>query len=197
VFIELTDLLRCPAPHPESYLVLLPDRMVGRDVIAGRLGCPVCGAEYLIREGRAELGTAPHRGAAASRLDGHGILALLGLDGPGGFVALVGGAARSGPEVAAGLEGAHIVGVNPPEELDAGPGVSVVEAERFPFRTRSLRGVVLGPEYGDDQAWVSAAAQAVLPGLRVAGEGSGEGLESPLEPLAKAGGAWVARRERS
>jgi hypothetical protein len=197
VFIELTDLLCCPAPHPESYLVLLPDSMVGRDVVAGRLGCPVCGAEYLIREGRAELGRAPHRGAAASRLDGQGMLALLGLDGPGGFVALVGGAAGSGPEVAAGLEGAHIVAVNPPESIDPGAGVSVVEAGRLPFKARSLRGVVLGPDYGDDPAWVSAAAQAVLPGLRVAGEGSGEGLESPLEPLAKAGGAWVARRERS
>lgn len=194
MFIELTDLLRCPAPHPESYLVLLPDTMAGRDVLAGRLGCPACGAEYLVRDGRAQLGEAPHRGAAPSRLDGDGILALLGLDGPGGFVALVGGAASAWPAVTAGLEGVHLVGVNPPPEVRAGRAFSVVEAGRLPFKARSLRGAVLGPGYGDDPAWIAAAAQAVLPGLRMAGEGSGEGLESPLEPLAKAGGAWVARR---
>lgn len=194
MFIELTDLLRCPAPHPESYLVLLPDTMAGRDVLAGRLGCPACGAEYLVRDGRAQLGEAPHRGAAPSRLDGDGILALLGLDGPGGFVALVGGAASAWPAVTAGLEGVHLVGVNPPPEVRAGRTFSVVEAGRLPFKARSLRGAVLGPGYGDDPAWIAAAAQAVLPGLRMAGEGSGEGLESPLEPLAKAGGAWVARR---
>ncbi|MGH7585057.1 MAG: hypothetical protein ACREMH_02320, partial [Gemmatimonadales bacterium] len=176
MFIELTDLLRCPAPHPESYLVLLPDAMAGRDVLEGRLGCPACGAEYLVREGRAELGEArPQRETAPSRLEGDGILALLGLDGPGGFVALVGGAAAAWPHVTAGLEGVHLVGVNPPAGVRVGRAFSVVEAGRLPFKARSLRGVVLGPGYGDDPAWVSAAAQAVLPGLRVAGEGSGEG----------------------
>ena len=196
MFIELTDLLRCPAPHPESYLVLLPDTVAGRDVLAGRLGCPACGAEYLVREGRAELGEAPPREATPSRLDGDGILALLGLDGPGGFVVLVGGAAAAWPAVAEGLEGVHLVGVNPPAGIRAGRAFSVVEAGRLPFKARSLRGAVLGPGYGDDPAWISAAAEAVLPGLRVAGEGSGEGLEPPLEPLARAGGAWVARRGR-
>ena len=38
MFIELTDHLRCPADHAESYLVLLPDRMDGRSVREGRLG---------------------------------------------------------------------------------------------------------------------------------------------------------------
>ncbi len=40
--IELTDLLRCPADHDEAFLVLLPDRMEGRRVLAGHLGCPMC-----------------------------------------------------------------------------------------------------------------------------------------------------------
>ena len=196
MFIELTDLLCCPAPHPESYLVLLPDTMAGRDVIAGRLGCPACGAEYRIHEGRAELGEPPAMSAPAPRLDAEGIFALLGLDGPGGFVALVGGVAANWPAVAALLEGVHLVGVNPPAGVATGPAFSAVEAARLPFKSRSLRGAVLGPGYGADPAWTAAAAKAVLPGLRVAGEGSGEGLEPSLEPLARAGGAWVARRGR-
>ena len=41
--IELTDHLRCPMSHDESFVVLLPDAMDGRLVTAGHLGCPVCG----------------------------------------------------------------------------------------------------------------------------------------------------------
>jgi hypothetical protein len=41
MFIELTDHLRCPADHAESYLVLLPEEMRERSVRTGRLGCPV------------------------------------------------------------------------------------------------------------------------------------------------------------
>ncbi|HSE26704.1 MAG TPA: hypothetical protein VLA95_00635 [Gemmatimonadales bacterium] len=197
MFIELTDHLRCPAAHPESYLVLLPDAMAGRDVTAGRLGCPTCHAEYPVRDGVVLLGPPPDIPQAPARLDGPGLVALLGLDGPGGFVALVGGAAADWRGVAAALEAVHLVGVNPPEGIGPAPGFSVVLAPALPFKSRSLRGAALGPGYGDDPAWVAAAAAAVLPGLRVAGEGSGEGLEPSLEPLARAGGAWVARRRRA
>lgn len=196
MFIELTDHLRCPAPHEESYLVLLPDAMAGRDVTAGRLGCPTCHAEYLVRGGVALLGEPPGLPQAPPQLDGPGVAALLGLEGPGGFVALVGGAAADWRGVAALLEGVHLVGVNPPEGVGPAPGFSVVRAPVLPFKSRSLRGAALGPGYGADPAWVAAAAAAVLPGLRVAGEGSDEGLEPSLEPLGSAGGAWVARRRR-
>ena len=56
MFIELTDHLRCPADHEESYLVLLPDRMDGRSVREGRLGCPVCGRTYRLANGILDLG---------------------------------------------------------------------------------------------------------------------------------------------
>ena len=43
MFIELTDILRCPAEHEENVLVLLPDgvldRRVGRHA-AGRVAVP-------------------------------------------------------------------------------------------------------------------------------------------------------------
>lgn len=196
MFIELTDHLRCPATHEEAYLVLLPDAMAGREVLAGRLGCPVCHEEYAIRDGVARLGAAPRLPEAPPRMDGAAVAALLGLEGPGGFVALVGGAAADWPAVAAAVEGVHLVAVNPPPGVGPVPGLSVVEAPVLPFKARCLRGVALGPGYGDDPAWVAAAAAAVLPGLRVAGEGSTEGPEPALEPLGRAGGAWVARRRR-
>ena len=69
MFIELTDHLRCPADHPERYLVLLPDRIVERSVIAGRLGCPVCGRTWAVAEGVAELGGPPPAPPSGAALD--------------------------------------------------------------------------------------------------------------------------------
>ena len=50
--IELTDHLRCPREHAEAFLVLLPDRMDQRRVVAGHLGCPVCGWSTAWTDGR-------------------------------------------------------------------------------------------------------------------------------------------------
>jgi hypothetical protein len=42
--IEFIDLLRCPNPHEETWLVAALHRMDGRLVIDAKLGCPVCSA---------------------------------------------------------------------------------------------------------------------------------------------------------
>ena len=59
MYIELTDHLRCPADHEESYLVLLPDRVEDRSVRAGQLGCPVCGRSFALVDGVLDVGGAP------------------------------------------------------------------------------------------------------------------------------------------
>jgi uncharacterized protein YbaR (Trm112 family) len=193
MFIELTDHLRCPAEHAESYLVLIPDQMQGRQVIRGTLGCPACQAEYSIREGIAELGEPPHQaGAARSRpssITADGVAALLGLEGPGGFLALTGPAGGLAGELARALPGVHCVAINPAEELRPTAGVSVVRSARWPLKARSMRGVVIAGAAANDAAWRDAAQHAALPGLRVVGEG-----EPPAgDLLASAGGWWVVR----
>lgn len=55
MFIELMDILRCVRPHEDGWLVLSADRMSGRHVVAGTLGCPACGAQYAITDGEALL----------------------------------------------------------------------------------------------------------------------------------------------
>ena len=40
-------------------LVLLPDRLEGRSVRAGQLGCPVCGRTFELAEGVLDVGNAP------------------------------------------------------------------------------------------------------------------------------------------
>src|SRR4051812_10451294 len=49
--IELIDLLRCPVDHEETWLVAAFTKLDGRDVVEGKLGCPICRAEYPIRNG--------------------------------------------------------------------------------------------------------------------------------------------------
>src|SRR5438128_417393 len=102
MFIELTDHLRCPADHEEQFLVLLPDRMEGRSVLSGELGCPVCGRVVRVEEGVADFG-AGTPGTGDTSLTGEAVPALLGVTGPGGYVALVGSAARLGDAVASRL----------------------------------------------------------------------------------------------
>jgi hypothetical protein len=194
VFIELTDLLRCPRDHPEAYLVMLPDQVADRGVRSGQLGCPVCGAIFAVNEGVAELDAIPPPPTPAFELAPDAMHAFLGLSGPGGFVLLAGGSAAAWRELAALNPGVALVALNPPEAVrDAPPVLSVVRAGRVPLKSRSVRGVVLGDTLGADPHWVHEAARVVLPGLRVLGSGAPPDIRE-LELLGHAGGWWVAAR---
>src|SRR6267378_6945977 len=103
-------MLRCPEPHEESFLVMSTGEMLGRMVRSGLVGCPVCRKEYPIIRGvvdfsgaAAPAGAAPARGPAAMAaspgpvrpgVDPLTLQALLDLSGPGGYIVLLGSAAR-------------------------------------------------------------------------------------------------------
>ena len=197
VFIELTDHLRCPADHDESFLVLLPDVMEGRSVRTGKLGCPVCGRTFQLVDGVLDTGNAPAVPADnKSVLDAEGLTALVGLSGPGGYLVLVGPAGALWAEIAALNPGVALVAVNPPPEVPDSVELSVLRGARLPIKSGSMRGVVLSRPFGDDPHWIREAARVVLPGLRVVGEGEDPSAEL-LELLASAEGAWVGTRART
>ena len=193
MFIELTDVLRCPADHPEQYLVLLPEEVADRTVVGGELGCPVCGETFPIEEGIARLGGAPDIAGIMPAVDAGAVGAFLGLTGPGGYVVLVGGAALLGAELGGILDGVHLVALNPPAGVVGSTDVSVIGGSRIPLKAGSVRGVVLGAGYGSDPAWLEEAYRVVLPGLRIVGEGP-EPAREGWEPLGSAEGVWVVRR---
>ena len=126
MFIELTDHLRCPADHEESYLVLLPDEMQERSVRAGRLGCPVCGHTHEVKEGVLDLGGGETALPETTLLTPEALTALVGLSGPGGYMVLVGRPAAAWWEVAERNRGVGLVAVNPPAEVRDEPGISVL-----------------------------------------------------------------------
>jgi uncharacterized protein YbaR (Trm112 family) len=196
MFIELTDHLRCPNDHEESFLVLLPDRIEGRSVITGQLGCPICGRTFQVRDGVFDTGDAPQWGGdPATALDAEAVTALTGLHGPGGYLALVGPVTSLWREIAELNPGVALVAVNPGPEVTDAPGISVLRSGRLPLKSRAMRGVVLGRPYADRQDWVSEAARVVLPGLRIVGEGVDPAAEK-IDLMASAAGVWVGVARR-
>ena len=196
MFIELTDHLRCPADHDESFLVLLPDRLEGRSVIEGQLGCPVCGQTFMLSAGVFDTGDGPVAGAAtAGKLDAEALTALVGLSGPGGYMVLVGPPADLWQDVAGCNPGVGLVAINPGPAVADVPGISVLRSGRIPLKSRSMRGVVLGRPYAGDPHWVREAARVVLPGLHIVGEGSAPAADA-IDLLASADGLWVGTGKR-
>jgi len=196
MFIELTDHLRCPADHAEAYLVLLPRQMTGRSVIGGMLGCPICLAEYPVQDGILELGAAPPVTDYSARADDPSAEVLhtfLGLEGPGGFVVLIGDIAREAEALTGLLPGVAMVAVNPPPSVRPTAVISVVHSPVLPLKQRSVRGLVLGSPEAADAEWRDRAVGAVLPGLRLVGRETAPAL-AEFELLASAGGWWVGRR---
>jgi uncharacterized protein YbaR (Trm112 family) len=196
MFIELTDHLRCPEEHEESFLVLLPDKMEGRSVLAGQLGCPVCGRTYEVQGGSVDFGGVPEwSGESDTILDAGAVNALTGLHGPGGYLTLVGDVGSMWQDIAELNPGVALVAVNPPAAVDNAPQISVLHAGRLPLKSGSMRGVVLGGNYGSNPNWVSEAARAVLPGLRVVGEGPNPS-PTVIDLMASADGVWVGTKRR-
>ncbi len=209
MFIELTDHLRCPSEHPEQFLVLLPEVMDGRRVMQGEVGCPVCGKVVPLREGildfDSDRGGDPVRtgesdgGEVSMPLSAEAALALLGIEGPGGYLLLVDQAASLAREVESLLPGVGLVLLNPPVSLTVGWGqagstaISVIRSPRMPVKASSMRGAVIGGKASRDPVWVAEAGRVVLPGLRMVSTGPVP-PEMPFEILAEAPGCWVGRR---
>ena len=188
MFIELTDHLRCPGDHPEAFLVLLPGRMDGRRVAAGHLGCPYCGWSTSWDGGPADFGGGRRLDGALS-CDAAAAHAMLGIDGPGGWVALVGRAASIAPRLETLLPHVRIVAINPPPHLADGGAVSIVTTGTWPIKTHALRGAVVGL---DASEWLPAALASVLPARHLVGEGTPP-ADFHGKLLATGGGVWVAQ----
>lgn len=184
MFIELTEILRCPADHPESYVVCVPVEMDGRRVVRGGIGCPVCRAEYPIVGGEVFFGgpdaaveRAPAReagppGGAPEEVpppsyDAAALRSFLDLEGAGGYAVLVGRAAAVGPDIAELVPGVHFFGVNPPEKVGPSALFSVLHSPRaLPVKSRSVRAVVLGADFAGEP-WLAEGVRVLLKGLRL------------------------------
>lgn len=195
MFIELSEFLRCPESHQDTFCVVAPEEMTGRMIVRGLVGCPICHKEYPIEDGVVRFGAVEGAEEAerAEPADSQAVGALLGLTGPGGFVVLVGSAARLAGALATRLDGVHLVTINAAAEPQASsPVSSLTHPNRIPLRDAMARGVVLGAESAAEP-WVTEGARVLLPGLRLVA--AAETLSAPgLDRLAVGNGLWVGRR---
>jgi uncharacterized protein YbaR (Trm112 family) len=192
LLLALTEALRCPRDHDESYVVCVPVESEGSDVRRGVVGCPVCHAEYPIADGVVHFGRV---GEAAPveplSYDAAALEAFLGLEGRGGYVALAGSAARHAAELAERLKDVHVVAVNPPVQLPTAVSAAVCP-DALPLRSRSMRAVALGRDAATPP-WVAEAVRVVLPGLRVVVESDAAEPEG-VEVLMRGGGVLVGQK---
>jgi uncharacterized protein YbaR (Trm112 family) len=197
LFIELSEFLRCPEAHEATFCVVAPDEMVGRMITRGVVGCPVCRREYPIEDGVVRFGDAgtggPGRAEGADLPDPEVVQALLGLGGPGGFVVLVGTAARCAAPLAERMGGVHFVGINPPRDVATSPALSLlVHPATIPLRDAMARGVLLGAECAAPP-WIGEGTRVLLEGLRLVVVG--EDVSVPgVERMAVGRGLWVGRK---
>jgi len=204
--IELTEMLRCPEAHELDVLVLSTGEMLGRMVRSGVVGCPRCKREYPIVKGVVDFtgggmrdaGGGPATTHPTSRIplpkEAQTLQALLDLSGPGGYVVLVGDAARHAAGLASLMGGIHFIGVNAPADAVELPVLSLVRAPGLiPLRPAMARGVVVGSDSATP-SWFEEAQRVLLRGRRFVVER--EAVEPPagIRRLAVGQGLWAGER---
>lgn len=200
MFIELLDLLRCPKPHDDTWLVASFKTVSNRFVETGTLGCPICSAQYPIEDGVADFTegvTSPsceeQRAAASHRREELATRAGAFLDAtePGATVVL-GGVWSYAAEELSNLAQVRVLAINPAPGVKETASVGLVRvAADIPLAADSCLGVAV-------DAWfntkiVPAAARVVRPGGRVVGPAT---MPPPGEVvvLAQDDDYWVARK---
>ena len=191
MFVELIEALRCPRDHEESPLVVTALRTEARHIMEGMLGCPVCRAEFPIRNGEALFASGAGAEPIPPNLDiGMRLAAGLDLTEARGFGILCGSWGAHAPEIRQ-MTGTQLLLVNPPRGVDViATGVVRVHG-RIPVAPRSARAAAL--DDGGDALLTASTISAVRPRGRVIGP-----VDLPLpdgvEELARDAQMWVGER---
>lgn len=192
MFVELIEALRCPRDHAESPLVVTASRTDARHIMDGWLGCPVCHAEFQIRNGEALFTTdATPASAAASADSAMRLAAFLDLTDIRAFAILCGAWAAHAEEIRA-LSGTPLLLVNPPVGMDvSGTGILRVRG-RLPVAAGSARGAAL--DQGDDAVLLASTLDAVRSGGRVVGAAALPVPQS-IRELTRDAQMWVGEKD--
>jgi uncharacterized protein YbaR (Trm112 family) len=194
VFLPLIDRLRCLNGHEDTWLVASIERADERDVLEGTLGCPICSAEYPIREGVVLFADAPPASERAPSSDeALRLAAALDLT-DARMTAILHGAWGANASVLRGVSPAQLLLVNPPAGVTSGDGVSIVRAPVAP----------VAAAWADAVAVDADASAPMVESLHASLRGGGRML-APLEmhrppgfeELARDAEVWVAQLDPS
>ena len=194
MFLPLIDRLRCLNGHEDTWLVASIESADERDVREGTLGCPICSAEYAIRDGVvlfADVPPAPDR--APSSDEALRLAAALDLT-DARMTAILQGAWGANASILRGVSPAQLLLVNPPAGVTSGDGISIVRAPVAP----------VAAAWADAIAVDAHAAPSMVESLRASLRGGGRML-APLdldrpagfEELARDAEVWVGQLDPS
>ena len=191
--VELIDKLRCIRPHDDSWLVAAASESVGRQIVRGALGCPVCKTEYEIRDGEAWFGSDDEVAevpADSGEFDEARIrlAALLGLSERGGLYMLCGAWARFADSFEE-FGPAQWLLVSPPQPI-RGDGPLRGCGDLLPVARGALSGVAL---HRSSATLASAAVAALGAGGRLVAPAATE-VPWGVTVLARDDREWVAER---
>lgn len=196
MFLELVDILRCPRPHEEIWLVASSTRMEGRHIVEGELGCHVCHAHYPIVNGVADFGQRPRAGiiapqrALADDSAAMRIAALLGLSEQGGRVILTGILGTLAHPMAMMVGDTQLLVVNPAEPIGYGDTVSALTtAGAIPLANGSCRGAAVDATHADP-AFLAEVTRVLRRGARLVAP-AGAPLPDGITELARDDQQWV------
>lgn len=186
---ELIDVLRCPQPHAESWLVAVATRTEDRDLLEGTLGCPVCRAEYPIGGGVVRFATplaptpVPRTQARSGEEWAMRLAALLDLTDARATALLLGAWGALAPAVQA-LVPARLLLLDPPAGVELGSGVFAMEAgAAVPLAAGSVHAAAIDAAHGSPEQ-VGLVVHALKAGGRIV---------APLAVPVPAGVAEIAR----
>ena len=198
MFIPLVDLLRCVRAHEETWLVASIEKALDRDIVTGTLGCPICLAEYPIRDGIVffddDAPAAPLPELAPTEYDAVRVAAALDLTDPRMTALLHAGWGAFAP-IMRGLTPAQLLLVNPPQGITSGDGVSIVRSSIVaPLARGSIAGVAVGDRPAESM--LASLVSSLKAGGRMLGSGR-LAIPPGLAELARDEEVWVAQREAS
>ena len=185
MFVDLIDRLRCPNDHDDSWLVAAASRTENRRLVEAVLGCPVCAAEFAVRDGAVIFGeSGPSAPMPATDDEVMRAAALLHVQERGLYLLDAGWGALV-PALLAMMSAQYLL-VDPPPGIVADEGVGILSgvADRWPLAAASLQGIAL------ERATPARLADAVRV-LKPRGR-----LVAPSSALVPAGVAELARDDR-
>jgi len=193
MFIELVDLLRCPVPHDETWLVATVERMRDRAILDGVLGCPICLAEYPVRAGVVYFApeeTAPS--TASSPLPDDAMRIAAGLDlTDAQTVAVLQGRWGENAHLVRSLSPSQLLVLNPPRDLAVAEGISAIVSHGVPLAAASVGAVAF------DETATPDVSDALVRSLRPGGAVLGPASPNPPEGVtvvARDDTLWVGER---
>jgi uncharacterized protein YbaR (Trm112 family) len=195
MFVELLEKLRCPNDHEPSPLIATASRTVDRHIVEGTLGCPVCHAEFPIRDGAVQLGASIITPTVTADALSHERMlrvgALLGLDERGGLYVLDGISSHLIEGLAELSPQSRFIALSASAESGGASGVIVGHGDRIPLAEACVRGIVLDVA---TPALLASAVKVLAPGGRLVAPANAD-VPAGISVLARDEENWVGERE--